>query len=176
MLLAPDLLPLAGAVTLLAIVRAIVGLAINLRALLPPAVALVPFVVMLSTSALVMGDQISRVRFAGYAIAPQLVDDLRATPMSGTTFEATDFTIILPAGWKNVTSGAQGEAARYVAVDDQYGGTYQGRRVIYRQFTAVPRTQGLALIFHFVEPANEQASLAEAASIAATWRIREAPR
>lgn len=225
-LLAPDLLPVAGAVTVLAILRAIVGLAINLRALLPPAVAVVPFVVMLSTSALVMGDQISRVRFAGYAIAPQLVDDLKATPMTGTTFEAIDFTITLPAGWKNVTSGAQGEAARYesdvaelrvaraggvplatadsyadsasiserqglengfrertvvringvIAVDDQYGGTYQGRRVVYRQFTAVPRTQGLALIFHFVEPADEPAALAEAASIAATWRIREAPR
>jgi hypothetical protein len=178
------------------------------------------------TSALVMGDQISRVRFASYAIAPQLVEDLKATPMTGTTFEATDFTIILPAGWRNVTSGAQGEAARYesdvaelrvaraggvplatadsyadsasiserqglengfrertvvringvIAVDDQYGGTYQGRRVVYRQFTAVPRTQGLALIFHFVEPANEQSALAEAGSIAATWRIREASR
>lgn len=225
-LLAPDLLPIAGAVTVLAVVRAIVGLGINLRALLPSAVAVVPFAVMVATSALVMPDQISRVRFAAYAVAPQLVGDLTATPMTGTVFEATDFTITLPAGWKNVTSGAQGEAARYqsdvaelrvaraggvplatadsyadsasiverqglengfrersvvringvIAVDDQYGGVYQGRRVVYRQFTAVPRTQGLALIFHFVEPADEQAALAEAASIAATWRIHEASR
>ena len=63
-----------------------------------------------------------------------------------------------------------------IAVDDRYGGTYQGRRVLYRQFTAVPRTQGLALIFHYVEPQSEQAALAEAASIAATWRINEASR
>jgi hypothetical protein len=63
-----------------------------------------------------------------------------------------------------------------IAVDDQYGGTYQGRRVIYRQFTAVPRTQGLALIFHFVEPADEKAALALSGSIAATWRIRGASR
>ena len=111
--LAPELLPVAGAVAVLAIVRAIVGIAINLRALLPPALAVVPFVVMLATSALVMQDQISRFRFAGYAIAPQLVTDFAATPMTGTTFEAADFTITLPAGWKNVTSGAQGEAARY---------------------------------------------------------------
>jgi hypothetical protein len=225
-LLAPDLLPIAGAVTLLAVVRAIVGLGINLWALLSPALAAVLFVVMLATSALVIPDQISRVRFASYAIAPQLVPDFTATPMTGTAFEAADFTITLPAGWKNATSGVAGEAARYesdiatlrvaraggqplatadayadsasraerqglvisryersvvringvIAVDDRYGGIYQGRRMLYRQFTAVPRTQGLALIFHYVEPADEQAALAEAASIAATWRIREASR
>jgi hypothetical protein len=225
-LLAPDLLAIAGAITVLLVVRAIIGLGVNLGALLPRALAVVPFVVMLATSALVMQDQISRVQFAAYAVAPQLVGDLTATPMTGITFEATDFTITLPAGWKNVTSGVQGEAARYesdvaelrvaraggvplatadsyadsasiaerqglengfrersvvringvIAIDDRYGGVYQGRRVVYRQFTAVPRTQGLALIFHFVEPADEQAALAEAASIAATWRIREASR
>jgi len=224
--LAPALLPIAGAVAVLTVVRAVVGLAINLRALLPSAVAAVPFVVMVVTSALVMPDQISRVRFASYAVAPQLVGDFTATPLTGTLFEATDFTITLPADWKNVTSGVPGEAARYasdiaelrvaraggvplatadsyadsasiaerqglengfrersvvringvIAVDDQYGGTYQGRRVLYRQFTAVPRTQGLALVFHYVEPADEKAALAQAASIAATWHIREASR
>lgn len=225
-LLAPDLLPVAGGVVLLAVGRAIVGLAINLRALLPPGLAVVPFVVMLATSALAMPDQISRVRFAAYAVAPQLVSDLRTTPVTGSLFEAADFTITLPAGWRNATSGVRGEAARYesdvaelrvaraggvplatadsyadsasiaerqglehawrersvvringiVAVDDRYGGVYQGRRVLYRQFTAVPRTQGLALVFHFVEPADEQAALAAAAAIAATWHIREASR
>jgi len=224
--LAPALLPIAGAVAVLTVVRAVVGLAINLRALLPSAVAVVPFVVMVLTSALVMPDQISRVRFASYAVAPQLVGDFTATPLTGTLFEATDFTITLPADWKNVTSGVPGEAARYasdiaelrvaraggvplatadsyadsasiaerqglengfrersvvringvIAVDDQYGGTYQGRRVLYRQFTAVPRTKGLALVFHYVEPSDEKAALAQAASIAATWHIREASR
>jgi len=225
-LLVPDLLPIAGVVAAVAVARGIVGLAINLRALLPPAVAAVPFVVMLATSALVMPDQISRVRFAAYAIAPQLVGDFTATPMTGTLFEAADFTITLPAGWKNVTSGVPGEAARYasdvadlrvaraggvplatadtyadsasiverqglengfrersvvringvIAVDDRYAGIYAGRRVLYRQFTVVPRTQGLALIFHYVEPADEPAALAEAAAIAATWRIHESSR
>jgi hypothetical protein len=223
-LLAPDLLPIAGAVALLAVARAIVGIAINVRALLPRALAIVPIVVMLVTGGLVMTDQISRVRFAAYSIAPQLVSDFAETPVNGTVFEATDFTIVLPAGWRNVTTGAQGEAARYqsdvaelrvaraggvplatadvyadsasiaerqglengfhertvvringvIAVDDRYAGTYQGRRVVYRQFTAVPRTQGLALIFHFVEPASETAALADAGSIAATWHIRGA--
>ena len=224
--LVPDLLPVAGAVALLAVLRAVVGLAINLRALLPPALAALPFAVMIATSALVMPDQISRVRFAAYAVAPRLVPDFTVTPMAGTIFEAADFTITLPAGWRNATTGARGEAARYesdladlrvaraggvplatadsyadsasvvergglenawsqravvringvIAVDDSYGGVYQGRRVLYRQFTAVPRTQGLALIFHFVEPADEQAALSEAAAIAATWHIREESR
>lgn len=224
--LAPDLLPVAGAVAALAVVRSIAGLAINLRALLPSVLAVVPFVVMVGTSALVMQDQISRFRFAGYAIAPQLIADLVATPMTGTTFEAADFTITLPAGWKNVTSGTSGEAARYesdvaqlrvaraggvplatadsyadsaslgeraglqngwrertvvringvVTVDDRYGGTYEGRRMLYRQFTAVPQTRGLALIFHYIEPPSDQAALAEAESIAATWRIRQEAR
>ena len=224
--LAPDLLPIAGAVAAFAVARAIAGVAINLRALLPPALAAVLFVVMVGTGVLVMPDQLSRIRFAAYAVVPQVVGDFSATPMAGTVFEAVDFTITLPAGWKNVTSGVPGEAARYasdladlrvaraggvplatadtyadaasiverqglesgfrersvvringvVAVDDRYGGTYQGRRVVYRQFTAVPRTRGLALIFHYVDPTDEQAVLAEAASIAATWRIREASR
>ncbi len=86
--LAPDLLPIAGAVAALAVVRSIAGLAINLRALLPSVLAVVPFVVMVGTSALVMQDQISRFRFAGYAIAPQLIADFTATPMTGTVFEA----------------------------------------------------------------------------------------
>ena len=224
--LAPELLPIAGAVTALAVLRAVAGLAINLRALLSLPLAAVLLVVMLATSALVMQDQISRVRFASYAVAPQLVTDFAATPVTGTVFEAADFTITLPAGWKNATSGVQGEAARYVsdvtslrvmragglplstadsyadiasiserqaveglwrersvvrlngviAVDDRYGGTYLGRRVLYRQFTAVPRTSGLALIFHYVDPPDQQAAFDEAASIAATWHIREESR
>jgi hypothetical protein len=224
--LAPDLLPIAGAVAVLAVLRAIIGLAINLRALLPSALAVVPFAVMLVTSTLVTQDQISRFRFAGYAVAPQLVSDFAATPIAGTSFEAADFTITLPAGWKNVTSGVSGEAARYgsdngelrvaraggvplatadsyadsasfaerqglqngyrdrtvvringvIAVDDRYGGIYEGRRMLYRQFTVVPRTRGLALIFHYIEPADDRAANAEAESIAATWRIREETR
>ncbi|HKY51379.1 MAG TPA: hypothetical protein VJP45_08980 [Candidatus Limnocylindria bacterium] len=223
---APELLPIAGVVTVLVVIRAAIGLAINLRALLAPALAVVLFVVMAATGALVMQDQISRVRFAGYAVAPQLVPDFAATPVTGTRFEATDFTITLPPGWKNATSGVRGEAARYesdvvslrvlragglplstadsyadsasidarqalqdswrersvvringvIAVDDRYGGTYLGRQVLYRQFTVVPRTSGLALIFHYIDPADADAALAEAASIAATWQLREESR
>jgi len=94
--LAPDLLPVAGAVAALVVMRSVFGLAINLRALLSPALAVVALVVMLVTSALVTQDQISRFRYAGYAVAPQLIADFAATPMTGTTFEAADFTITLP--------------------------------------------------------------------------------
>ncbi len=193
--LAPDLLPLAGAVAAFAVARAIAGVAINLRALLPPALAAVLFVVMVGTGALVMPDQLSRIRFAAYAVVPQVVGDFSATPMTGTVFEAVD--LARAGGVPLATADTYADAASIVerqgldngfrersvvringvvAVDDRYGGTYQGRRVVYRQFTAVPRTRGLALIFHYVDPAGEQAVLAEAASIAATWRIREVPR
>jgi uncharacterized protein YbdZ (MbtH family) len=59
----------------------------------------------------------------------------------------------------------------FVVVDDRYGGTYEGRHVIWRQFTAVPHGQGLALVYRVVEPADDQAAFAEAGAIAATWRV-----
>ena len=100
---------------------------------------------------------------------------------SFTLEPGTFFTLLGPSGCGKTTTlrciaGLETPDAGVIAVDDQYGGTYQGRRVVYRQFTAVPRTQGLALIFHFVEPADEKAALAEAGSIAATWHIRGASR
>ncbi len=58
-----------------------------------------------------------------------------------------------------------------LVVDDQYSGTYEGRHIVWRQFTAVPGGQGLALLYRVVEPANDQAALDEAAAIAATWHI-----
>jgi uncharacterized protein YbdZ (MbtH family) len=58
-----------------------------------------------------------------------------------------------------------------VVVDDRYGGTYEGRHVVWRQFTAVPGAQGLALVYRVVEPDDDQAALAEAAAIAATWHF-----
>src|SRR5207247_3709675 len=57
LLLVPELLPVAGAVAAFAVARAIIGLALNLRGLLPAAVATVPFVLMLATSGLVMPGQ-----------------------------------------------------------------------------------------------------------------------
>jgi hypothetical protein len=58
-----------------------------------------------------------------------------------------------------------------VVVDDRYGGRYEGRTVLWRQFTAVPGAQGLALVYRVVEPADRDAALDEAAAIAQTWHI-----
>ncbi|MDP9266235.1 MAG: hypothetical protein M3O91_09005 [Chloroflexota bacterium] len=54
-------------------------------------------------------------------------------------------------------------------VDDVTRGTYEGSTILMRQFTAVVGTQALALVFRFTGQFDEQSSLDEAASIAATW-------
>ena len=222
---------LAVLVVLAMIVRVLIGLALNIRSILPPAIAALAFVLVLIIGYFVLGDQVSRVRFLTYAIAPpkvevaslviQPVPDFPATPAKGQRFDMLGFDLTVPDGWKNATSGVPGEAARFesstatlvvararaaalstadsyadmvsgpqktglkeswqersvtringmVVVDDRYGGTYQGRRVLWRQFTAVPGGQGLALVYRVVEPENEQAALDEAAAIAATWHI-----
>ena len=46
-----------------------------------------------------------------------------------------------------------------------------GRRVLLRQFTGVKGCQMMALLFRFIEPADEAAAVSESASIAAGWRI-----
>jgi hypothetical protein len=57
-----------------------------------------------------------------------------------------------------------------VILDDTYTGTVGGRPELLRQFTTVVGTQGLALLFRYIEP-NEPQALSESASIAATWRV-----
>lgn len=212
-------------------VRVLVGLALNIRSILPPAVAALALILVLVLGSFVLGDQVSRIRYLTYAIAPptvevaslriQPVPDFAAAPASGQRFDMLGFDLTVPQGWKNATSGVPGEAARFesstatlvvararenalstadsyadqvaapqkvglkdawqersvtringvVVVDDRYGGTYEGRRVLWRQFTAVPGRQGLALVYRVVEPQDQQAALDEAASIAATWHI-----
>src|SRR4051812_37674792 len=222
---------LAVLVVLAMAFRVLLGLALNIRSILPPAIAALAFVLMLFIGFFVLGDQISRVRFLTYAIAPpkvqvaslaiQPVPDFTAAPATGQRFDMLGFDLTVPPGWKNATSGVPGEAARFesstatlvvarargaalstadsyadvvsgpqkiglkdawqersvtringmVIVDDRYGGTYEGRRVIWRQFTAVPGGQGLAIVYRVVEPENDQAAFDEAASIAATWHL-----
>ena len=57
-------------------------------------------------------------------------------------------------------------------VDDTYRGTVDGRPELLRQFTTVTGTQGMALLFRFIEPADQASVLAESASIASSWRVR----
>ncbi len=237
----PPTIAFAAAVVLVLVARVVIGIGLNMRAILPPGIASVSFIVVIVLSVFVLGDQVSRVRYLAYAVAPQLPHAIAAAivpdaasapatagvaPAGGERTEMLGYDLTLPAGWKNATSGAPGEAGRFesstatlvvyrargaaldtadtyanivavpqkegladawsersveringvVVVDDRYGGTYQGRTIVLRQFTAVPGAQGLALVYRVVEPADRQAALDEAASIAVTWRITAAGR
>ncbi|HYK97818.1 MAG TPA: hypothetical protein VEU77_05440 [Candidatus Acidoferrales bacterium] len=222
----PLMLSLAAAIVLVLVVRVLVGLALNISEILPPLVAAASLVIVVALGAFVLNDQVSRMRFLAYTIAPQIVRSFDAKPATGTHFEGLGFDLTLPQGWTQASGGIPGEAARYesstatlvvlraraaaldtadtysdvvaapqrvgvhdiwenrdvviingmVVVDDSYGGNYEGRTVVWRQFTTVPGGQGLALQYRVVEPADRQAALDEAASIAATWHVTAAGR
>jgi len=214
-----ETLALAAAIVLALVVRVVIGLALNIRSILPPLVAALALVIVVVLGAFVLGDQVSRMRFLTYAVAPQIVGQLATTPATGKRYDMLGFDLTVPAGWQISSGGIAGEAGRFestsatmrvlrargaalstadsyadivsapervgvkdlwqirsvtsingvVVVDDQYGGTYEGRHVLWRQFTAVPGGQRLALLYRVVEPANDQGAPHEAASIAATW-------
>ena len=217
----PLMLTLAAGLVLALVVRVLVGLALNIRSILPAQVAIVSFLIVLVLGGLVLNDQVSRMRFLAYSIAPQLVPVFTVAPATGQRYTLDRFELTVPPGWKQASGGAAGEIARFesanatmvvlrargaaldtadayanavatpqrvgvnerwdrrdvvrindtVVVDDSYGGVYEGRNVVWRQFTAVPGVVGLALLYHIVEPPDREASLAEAASIAASWRL-----
>lgn len=214
-------LAIGAAVVLALVLRVVAGIALNIRSIVPSAIGAVAFVLVIVLGSLVLSDEITRMRFLGYAIAPQVVPDLVATPASGERAEMLGFDLTVPPGWHNASTGVAGEAARFessaatlvvaraagsalstadsyadqvvgqqlvgvhdtwhersveridgmIVVDDRYGGTYEGRQVAWRQFTAVPRTEGLALVYRIVESKDRDAAFAEAASIAATWHV-----
>jgi hypothetical protein len=56
-------------------------------------------------------------------------------------------------------------------LDDTYRGTVDGRPELLRQFTTVTGTQGMALLFRYIEP-DEARVTSESTSIAASWRVR----
>lgn len=62
-----------------------------------------------------------------------------------------------------------------VAIDDRADGTYSGRHIALRQFAIVVKTDGMALQFRFFDPPDVDAAFAQAAAIAATWRIGAPP-
>jgi hypothetical protein len=213
---ATQTLALAAGLVFLLVLRVLVGVALNIRSILPPFIAVVAFLVVIVLSSFVLGDEISRMRFLAYEIAPQIVPDFVVTPATGQRQDMLGFDLTLPAEWRNASTGVRGEAARFesshatlvvaraagaaldtadsyanlvmgdqmvgvknswhdrtveringmIVVDDRYGGDYEGRQV-----TAVPGSQGLALVYRIVQPSDRDAAFAEAASIAATWHI-----
>jgi hypothetical protein len=56
-------------------------------------------------------------------------------------------------------------------VDDTYQGTVDGRPELLRQFTTVVGTQGMALLFRYIEPADPATAMSESTAIASSWRV-----
>jgi hypothetical protein len=109
----PSLLIPAGAVLLAIGLRALAGLALNLRAMLPLPVAALAFVLALASGAVVLGDQVSRIRMTAYAVAPQLAPPLAATPAQGKRYDLPNSTLIVPEDWAYSVRGVPGEVAHF---------------------------------------------------------------
>jgi hypothetical protein len=62
-----------------------------------------------------------------------------------------------------------------VAVHDRADGTYEARHVAVQQFAILVGTSGVALQFRFFDPSDVDTVFAQAAAIAATWRITTTP-
>jgi hypothetical protein len=221
----PNLLLAAGIIVLFVVLRALAGLALNLRAILPLPAAALAFLLALASGSIVLGDQISRVRMTAYAIEPQLAPALSATPAAGKHYDLPGASVDVPEEWAYSVRGVSGEIAHFetatatlnvavlraedlatidsvadliargerlgftanrnersverisglAAVDDRADGTYEGRHIAIRQFAVLDRTSGMALQFRFFDPPDVEAAFAQAAAIAATWRVGAAP-
>ena len=100
---------------------------------------------------------ISRVRGSALLTAEEFADRVAAEQKRGFSDTRSERTV-----WRN---------AGLILIDERTHAVYEGRPMLLQQFTAVNGTQVMALVFRFVEPKDEPALLAEAASIAAGWRI-----
>lgn len=109
----PEALPIAGAFVAVVVVRVLIGLTLNVRAILPLPLAALGLALILGGGYFVLSDQASRVRFTAYAIAPSLAPPLQATPTEGKRYDFDGFSLTLPARWELATRGVPGEAARF---------------------------------------------------------------
>jgi hypothetical protein len=109
----PSLLIPVGAVLLAIGLRALAGLALNLRAMLPLPVAALAIALALASGAIVLGDQVSRIRMTAYAVAPQLAPPLAATPAQGKRYDLSNSTLIVPEDWTYSVRGVPGEVAHF---------------------------------------------------------------
>jgi len=114
---APDVLLPVGVVMVVIGLRALAGLALNLRAILPLPVAALALVLALASGAIVLGDQVSRVRMTAYAIAPQLASPLEATPAQGKHYDLPNASLTVPEGWAYSVRGVPGEIAHFETAD-----------------------------------------------------------
>ena len=100
---------------------------------------------------------ISRVRGDPLLTAEEYADRVASEQRRGFSDTRTTRAV-----WRN---------AGRILIDERTHATYEGKRMILRQFTSVNGTQVMALVFRFIEPQDEAALMAEAESIAAGWRI-----
>jgi hypothetical protein len=110
---APELLLFAGVVTLIVGLRALAGLALNLRAILPIPAAALALLLALGSGWVVLGDQVSRVRMTAYAIAPELAPTIAATPAQGKRYELQSASLTVPEDWAFSARGVPGEIAHF---------------------------------------------------------------
>ena len=109
----PGLLGLAGVILALIIVRALAGLALNLRAVLPLPAAALALALVLTGFLVVLPDQASRVRMTAYAIAPRLAAPLVVAPAQGKRYDLDGAILIVPAAWAYSIRGIPGEVAHF---------------------------------------------------------------
>jgi hypothetical protein len=107
----PGLLIVAGLVFAVVAARALLGIVLNVGAILPRPLAVIALVLVVVSGWISMQDQISRVRFTVYAIAPQLAPPLAATPAQGKTYQLEGATLVAPNDWEFSVRGIGGEIA-----------------------------------------------------------------
>ena len=105
------LLLIAGLVFALVALRALAGVVLNLDALLPRPLAAIALMLVIASGWFTMQDQISRVRFTAYAIAPQLAPPLDAVPAQGRTHQLNGASLVAPSNWEFSVRGIAGEIA-----------------------------------------------------------------
>lgn len=109
----PNLLIVVGTILVILGLRALAGLVLNLRAILPLPVAALSLVLALASGWIVLGDQVSRVGMTAYAIAPQLASPLNATPAQGKRYDLQGATLTVPEEWAHSVRGVPGEIAHF---------------------------------------------------------------
>ena len=105
-------------------------------------------------------------------------DVLVVTRANGSAFATPDSyaeNVALP--WRRgldvrSSSRAIERSGDLLLIDDTYRGSVDGRPELLRQFTTVIGSQGLALLFRYIEPKDEALAISESSSIAASWRVR----
>jgi hypothetical protein len=108
-----NLLLAASLMLLVIALRALAGLALNLRAILALPVAALALVLALASGAFTLGDQVARVRMTAYAIAPELARSLSATPAQGKRYDFEGGALTVPDEWTYSARGVPGEVAHF---------------------------------------------------------------